>query len=166
MGACSRVFGVTKSGHAMEVKRAGKLYSWGSNESGQLGLDGSSVHSIPVSIPTPPDLKFVYVEANGSHTVAVTGSVDETFYSRLDEGTLFSWGLGSFGRLGHGDKQNRTSPTLIERINNVTRVGVGKWHCIVLNGKQTPVCSSHQKKWGECSVGGMAKVVAWAWAMN
>lgn len=58
----------------METNRAGKLFSWGSNESGQLGLEGcSTTHPLPSLVPTPSDVKFVSVEANGSHSVAVTG---------------------------------------------------------------------------------------------
>lgn len=57
----------------MELNKAGKLYSWGSNESGQLGVEGDIKSATPTLIPTPAEVRFNSVAANGSHTVAKTG---------------------------------------------------------------------------------------------
>ena len=33
-----------------------------------------------------------------------------------DEGMVFSWGVGSKGQLGHGDRETRRTPLLVEAI--------------------------------------------------
>ena len=33
-----------------------------------------------------------------------------------DEGMVFSWGVGSRGQLGHGDRETRRKPLLVEAV--------------------------------------------------
>ncbi len=54
--------------------KAGKLYTWGSNESGQLGFEGDVKRATPFQVSTPRAVKFTWVEANGSHSVAISGT--------------------------------------------------------------------------------------------
>uniref|UniRef100_A0A6B2KYG0 BTB domain-containing protein n=1 Tax=Arcella intermedia TaxID=1963864 RepID=A0A6B2KYG0_9EUKA len=50
-----------------------------------------------------------------------------------DDGCLYSWGLGSYGRLGHGDKRNQSQPKLIDSIKNVTNFSVGHYHVLAVD---------------------------------
>ena len=34
----------------------------------------------------------------------------------VGEGNMFTWGKGEFGRLGHGDEENRTTPQCVEDL--------------------------------------------------
>jgi alpha-tubulin suppressor-like RCC1 family protein len=56
--------------------KAGQLYTWGSNESGQLGTDNDcdTITATPALVNTPSPVKFDWVEANGSHSLAVSGT--------------------------------------------------------------------------------------------
>ena len=67
------------------------LFSWGSNNQGQLGQNNTTQYSSPVQIP-------------GTTWSSVSGR-NNTFAIKTD-GTLWSWGYNSAGRLG----QNNTSP--------------------------------------------------------
>ena len=79
---------------------------------GQLGLGGNADVHIPTWVPFFG--RRVLLAVCGSvHTLAVA-----------DNGTLWSWGLGRDGRLGHGDVRDRDVPTLVDApgIRNVTFV--------------------------------------------
>jgi alpha-tubulin suppressor-like RCC1 family protein len=45
----------------------------------------------------------VFISAGYRHSAAVT-----------DDGSLYTWGEGDFGRLGHGDSQSRFLPTRVK----------------------------------------------------
>jgi alpha-tubulin suppressor-like RCC1 family protein len=63
------------------------------------------------------------VSCGSSHTLAVTV-----------EGTVYSWGCGGGGRLGHGDLRDRFAPTVVEGLRGslVTTVAAGFWHSAAL----------------------------------
>lgn len=64
------------------------------------------------------------VSCGSAHTLALT-----------NKGTVFSWGAGGGGRLGHGDVRDRYSPSLIESLATtsvVTQVSAGFWHSAAL----------------------------------
>lgn len=66
-------------------------------------LDGISLllNHVPVTFQTRLD----HIAVGYGHTLALA-----------DEGMVFSWGVGSKGQLGHGDREMRKSPQLIESI--------------------------------------------------
>jgi hypothetical protein len=82
---------------ALALKADGSLWTWGSNEWGQLG-DGTWEHkSRPVQI-----LRGVKSFAAGDgHALAV-----------LADGSLYTWGLNYNGQLGLGDNTARNKPAL------------------------------------------------------
>ena len=74
----------------------GKLYTWGYNVKGQLGL-GSSVtyEQLPREVRVPDDAadRWYSVALGGQHTVAST-----------IKGAVYTWGLNDEGQLGLDDK--------------------------------------------------------------
>ncbi|ERE75742.1 putative E3 ubiquitin-protein ligase HERC1-like protein [Cricetulus griseus] len=67
-------------------------------------------------------LVVVCVSAGYRHSAAVT-----------EDGELYTWGEGDFGRLGHGDSNSRNIPTLVKDISNVGEVSCGSSHTIALS---------------------------------
>lgn len=56
----------------------------------------------------------------------------------LDIGEVFTWGLGDFGALGHGDTLTKQVPVKVKSLKNkgkVTLVSCGKQHTVFLYGK-------------------------------
>ncbi|KAK5578203.1 hypothetical protein RB653_003156 [Dictyostelium firmibasis] len=85
------------------VTKSGRLYTWGFNEKGQLGLGNRWFHSTPQLVKTLIDVKIVSVTCGRQHICAIT-----------DQGEVYSWGLGVFGQLGHGNVKSYLHPKKIQ----------------------------------------------------
>ena len=59
------------------------------------------------------------------------------------QGKLFTWGIGTGGRLGHGDDRARVEPTLVEGLAGyvIVRVALGKLHMLALTGSSQQTIS-------------------------
>jgi alpha-tubulin suppressor-like RCC1 family protein len=70
------------------------VYTWGSNESGQLGYDteskGAKANMEPNVVSDLEGKNIVQVSCGYSHTLALTA-----------DGGVFAWGCNKFGQLGH-----------------------------------------------------------------
>ena len=107
------------------VARVAQIWSWGRNACGQLG-DGTAVaKSSPVrEFYSATD--WCSVSAGGVHAAAVK-----------TDGTLWSWGQGSVGRLGDGTVTIKSSP--VREISSSTNwctvsAGIGQSLAIKNNG--------------------------------
>ncbi|KAJ4823257.1 hypothetical protein Tsubulata_042381 [Turnera subulata] len=109
--------------HVLALTSCGRVFSWGRGTSGQLGHGEmvSSIHPNPViSLET---LCITQVSAGWSHSGFVS-----------DSGSLFTCGDGSFGQLGHGDYESRTTPDKVSYFadNHVAQIACGMRHSLVL----------------------------------
>ncbi|KAL7980305.1 hypothetical protein Chor_014634 [Crotalus horridus] len=110
-------------GHTLAFTTEGEVFSWGDGDYGKLGHGNSSTQKYPKLIQGPLQGKVVIcVSAGYRHSAAVT-----------EDGELYSWGEGDFGRLGHGDSNSRNIPTLVKDISNVGEVSCGSSHTIALS---------------------------------
>lgn len=95
-----------------------RLYMWGTNESGRLGIGNKSIlrSSLPVEIEGLTNVAFVSLGIAG-HGGAVTG-----------DGSLYMWGNNSNGQLGIGNKSESSKPVKVETLKDVTAVSLGRSH--------------------------------------
>jgi len=117
--------------HSGVVTRDGKLFCWGGNMWGQLGM-GMTCECIPiptqVSFSDVP-MRVLKVACGAAHNLAL-----------LHDGSVWSWGHGANGRLGHGSEYNFTAPKQIlefpsnVHIENVC-CGWGHSICITTDNK-------------------------------
>lgn len=96
-------------GHSLTVAltTSGHVYTMGSHVYGQLGnpqADGK----FPARVEGKLTKSFVEEIACGAYHVAVLTSKTE----------VYTWGKGANGRLGHGDTDDRNSPTLVEALKD------------------------------------------------
>ncbi|XP_058107798.1 PH, RCC1 and FYVE domains-containing protein 1-like isoform X2 [Magnolia sinica] len=96
-------------GHSLTVALTtqGHVYTMGSTVYGQLGnpqADGK----LPVRVEGKLQKNFVEEIACGAYHVAVLTSRTE----------VYTWGKGANGRLGHGDIDDKNSPTLVESLKD------------------------------------------------
>ncbi|KAE8284964.1 putative E3 ubiquitin-protein ligase HERC1 [Larimichthys crocea] len=109
-------------GHTLAITVEGEVFSWGDGEYGKLGHGNSATQKYPKIIQGPLFGKvIVCVSAGYRHSAAVT-----------NDGELYTWGEGDFGRLGHSDSQSRNVPTLVKDISSVGQVACGSSHTIAV----------------------------------
>ena len=105
--------------HSAAVTKDGDLYMWGTNGSGQLGIQSNVASNIPVKVnnssSTLPEKSVKYVALGTYHSAAIT-----------KDGSLYMWGENSDGQLGNGSTTNRSTPVKI--MENVATVSLGAWH--------------------------------------
>ncbi|XP_059624482.1 ultraviolet-B receptor UVR8 isoform X2 [Cornus florida] len=92
--------------HTMALTSDGKLYGWGWNKFGQVGIGDNVDHSSPVQVKFPDDQKVVQISCGWRHTLAVS-----------ERNNVFSWGRGTNGQLGNGESVDRNIPQIIEPLS-------------------------------------------------
>lgn len=118
---------VTGEKHACIKTSQHELYAWGHCANGRLGIgnnDEAVFLSSPHPIRMPTSEKVRLIACGAEHTLACTSS------------TVFSWGSGDGGRLGHGSGcSDRWEPTEIVALkgSHVLDLGAGTWHsaCVI-----------------------------------
>ena len=86
------------SQHSAAVKTDGTLWVWGWGLCGRLG-DNTTVNKCSPVREISSSTNWCVVSAGSQHSAAVK-----------TDGTLWSWGLGTCGRLGDGTAQSKCSP--------------------------------------------------------
>ena len=90
------------------------LWSWGYNDYGQLGLGDEDIsRSSPVQIGSVTDWN----------------SVDSGYYyvsAIKTDGSLWSWGRGDDGQLGHGAETPRSSPEQVGSLTDCSFITCGE----------------------------------------
>lgn len=106
--------------HALALTYDGRVFSWGDGDDGKLG------HNSRMNLDAPrlvTALRFantrkrvVEVACGSSHSAAITNN-----------GELYTWGLGDYGRLGHGDVKTQLRPKRVQALKTyrVTQVACG-----------------------------------------
>ncbi|NXT74593.1 HERC5 ligase, partial [Zapornia atra] len=110
----------------------GKLFTWGQNSHGQLGV-GSPAPLAPQArlVEGLRGVPLAWIAAGGAHCAAVSLS-----------GAVYSWGRNNFGQLGLGDTEARDCPTYVGALEHWKAVFVscGADHTAVLS-KEGLVCT-------------------------
>ncbi|KAI4318034.1 hypothetical protein L6164_025846 [Bauhinia variegata] len=134
-------------GHTMTVAltTSGHVFTMGSSSYGQLGSPNADGKT-PVLVKDKLVGEFVEELSCGAHHVAVLTSRSE----------LCTWGRGANGRLGHGDVEDRKSPTLVEALKDrhVKNISCGSnfTSCVCLHkwisGADQSVCTGCRQAFG------------------
>lgn len=103
----------------------GEIYTFGKNSYGQCGCEsreGRSVN-VPTRVSDLDGIRIESVACGFAYTAA-----------RDSNGTLFTWGAGENGRLGHGDTQSYCRPKVVVglRDHKVIQCAAGSLHTCVL----------------------------------
>ncbi|XP_028223402.1 PH, RCC1 and FYVE domains-containing protein 1-like [Glycine soja] len=111
-------FHQVECGHNMTIAltTSGHVFTMGGTEHGQLG-NPMSLGKIPTLVQDKLLGEFVEKISCGAHHVAILTNKSE----------IYTWGMGANGRLGHGDVEDRKSPTLVVALKdrNIKNVSCG-----------------------------------------
>ncbi|MBQ7336171.1 MAG: hypothetical protein IJW92_06845, partial [Clostridia bacterium] len=112
--------------HVLAVTTDGKVYAWGSNGQGQLGIDSVSSANVPTLVSALETVKIVSVAAGKQYSLALSES-----------GVVYAWGLNSKLQLGISGS-NISVPTVIETLTSasvfVTQIFAGETSAAALTG--------------------------------
>ncbi|KAK4492346.1 hypothetical protein RD792_003150, partial [Penstemon davidsonii] len=129
------------------VTLSGDLYTWGDGHFGLLGHGNEVSHWVPKRVNGP--LEGIHVSSISCgpwHTAVVTSS-----------GQLLTFGDGTFGVLGHGDRESVSKPREVESLKGLrtVRAACGVWHTaavveVMVGSSSSSNCSSGKLfTWGD-----------------
>jgi E3 ubiquitin-protein ligase HERC2 len=102
--------------HCLAVTTQGELYSWGEGEDGKLGLGSTINVELPHLVEAMKSKCVVDASCGSSHSACIT-----------EDGSLYTWGKGRYGRLGHNDHETHLKPKQVVSLKgeHVTCVACG-----------------------------------------
>jgi alpha-tubulin suppressor-like RCC1 family protein len=107
-------------GYAGGITTGGTLFMWGNNGNGQLGLGDTTNRNSPNQVGALTN--WSKLSMHWESVVAVK-----------TDGTMWSWGQNvSFGALGLGDRDNRSSPTQIGALTTWADAVSGMYYCLAV----------------------------------
>ncbi|OIP63676.1 MAG: hypothetical protein AUK34_01090 [Ignavibacteria bacterium CG2_30_36_16] len=115
--------------HSIALASDGTVYTWGNNLDGQLGNGNNTDSNVPVAVNTSGVLNgktITQVAAGNIHSIALAS-----------DGTVYTWGDGSNGRLGNGNNISSNVPVAVVTSGvlsgkTITQVAAGYSHSIAL----------------------------------
>lgn len=123
-----------------EQRRAqvGKLYAFGSGDYGRLGHGDNQPKKSAKLVEILRDKNLTKFACGPRHTLALAA-----------DGTVYSWGYGGDGQLGHGDFQLQTMPAQIKALQgeHIVDITCGDKHSAVLTS------GGDVFTWGDGSLG-------------
>lgn len=102
--------------HALAQTVDGKVFSWGEGDDGKLGHGNRMSYERPRLIEALKSKRIRDIACGSSHSAAITSS-----------GELYTWGLGEYGRLGHGDNLTQLRPKQVSALagHRIVQVACG-----------------------------------------
>jgi len=118
----------TGNTYTAAIKTDGTLWTWGSSGFGQLGTNTTVSRSTPVTTLSG-GANWKQVDCGGYHTAAIK-----------TDGTLWTWGVNSFGQLGDNTTTGRITPV-------TTFAGGTNWKQVSCAGYHTSAIKTDGTLW-------------------
>lgn len=127
----------------------GELYTWGEGKFGRLGHSSESNCHYPRLVETLLGKQPRQVSCGGFHTAVVT-----------EDGSLYTFGGGEHGQLGHNDRVNKLKPTLVQALEGifVSQITCGWSHSVALSSPDGRVYTWGNSDHGKLGHGSGRKV--------
>ena len=107
--------------HTLALKTDNTLWTWGSNNVGQLGDGTNADRNTPVKVGTATNWSQIAAGVSGEHSLAIKS-----------DGTLWTWGYNFYGQLGDGTGTNRNVPIQIGIATDWSQVAAGLFFSLAL----------------------------------
>jgi RCC1 and BTB domain-containing protein len=111
------------SGHTCILTQDGEVFSWGRGDDGRLGHGDNGWKYVPRLVNALSGKVVTQITCGSYHTAAVTNN-----------GELFTWGGGMYGKLGHGSESGCSTPRKVEGLSDVHvgSVACGSRHTVAV----------------------------------
>ncbi|ROL46519.1 E3 ISG15--protein ligase HERC5 [Anabarilius grahami] len=103
--------------HSFVLSLSGVVFGWGKNSAGQLGLGDTTDRHVPTVVNSLNRKKTVSISCGGEHTATLSKG-----------GTVFTFGLGGSGQLGHNSFKDEHHPRVVAELwgSKVSQVTCGR----------------------------------------
>ncbi|KAK7161330.1 hypothetical protein R3I94_004113 [Phoxinus phoxinus] len=108
--------------HSFVLSLSGVVFGWGKNSAGQLGLGDTTDRHVPTVVNSLNRKKTVSISCGGEHTATLSKG-----------GTVFTFGSGGSGQLGHNSFTDEHHPRVVAELwgSEVSQVTCGRRHTLV-----------------------------------
>ncbi|XP_016395305.1 probable E3 ubiquitin-protein ligase HERC3 [Sinocyclocheilus rhinocerous] len=108
--------------HSFVLSLSGVVFGWGKNSAGQLGLGDTTDRHVPTVVNSLNRKKTVSISCGGEHTATLSKG-----------GTVFTFGSGGSGQLGHNSFRDEHHPRVVAELwgSEVSQVTCGRHHTLV-----------------------------------
>ena len=105
------------------LSQDGEVLTWGRGDDGRLGHGDNGWKYIPRITQSLAGQVVVQVTCGSYHTAAVT-----------QNGSLYTWGGGMYGKLGHGNEVGHSTPKRVEALAGipVSQIACGSRHTAII----------------------------------
>ena len=126
------------STHSMAISKEYRTYSWGNGDGGRLGHGNIRSEAIPKEIKQLNEIQPKHIFAGEAHSACIN-----------HKNSLFTWGKGSYGRLGHGFTNDCLFPQEVEELIGIKieDVVLGTYHTFAISSDR------HVYAWGGWNFG-------------
>ena len=109
--------------HSLALTADGAIWSWGCGGHGRLGHGDEQRRLPPKQVEAFAGQRVVALSAGRCHSIALTA-----------DGSVWGWGDGGQGQLGHGDREHQWQPKKIEAFadQRVVATSAGGSHSLAL----------------------------------
>ena len=107
--------------HAVALTANGRVWTWGDNNAGEIGLGLTSTVGMNAPVQVPGLSNVIAVSGGDGFTAAL-----------LSNGTVWTWGYNGFGQLGDGTYTDRSSPVQVKNLTNVIYLAARDYHVLVI----------------------------------
>jgi len=126
--------------HTACVTKNGEVCTFGNGDYGMLGHGDERNHQTPKHVEALVGKKSKIVSCGCEDTAVCT-----------EDGEVYTFGQGMYGQLGHGDRENQTSPALVQALAGkcITQLQCGWHHTMALTS------SGFLFSWGSSEYGAL-----------
>ncbi|KAI5616863.1 putative E3 ubiquitin-protein ligase HERC4 [Silurus asotus] len=102
--------------HSFALSLSGAVFGWGRNSAGQLGLGHTEDIYIPTCVNNLNQKKTISISCGEEHTATLSKG-----------GTVFTFGSGRYGQLGHNSLNDELHPRVVNELwgGNVSQITCG-----------------------------------------
>jgi hypothetical protein len=136
--------------HTVGLHADGPIYTWGSNNYGQLGDGATTDRYIPVKVLKGEYSGTTYLGDNPSNKIVAVALGYYHSIALAADGTVYTWGYNYYGQLGNNSTTNSSTPVKALKgeyggtqylgdnpSNKITAVVLGDYHSIALAADNT-----------------------------